>query len=58
LFLHWALKARELLKKDERFISPSYERYYRLVVESANGCVVNDDEDRNEYIDLNAGIAA
>jgi 4-aminobutyrate aminotransferase len=49
-------KARELLKKDERFISPSYGRYYPLVVESANGCVVKD-VDGNEYIDLNSGIA-
>ncbi|HLC00477.1 MAG TPA: acetyl ornithine aminotransferase family protein [Candidatus Bathyarchaeia archaeon] len=49
-------KAREVLKKDERFISPSYLRYYPLVVESANDCVVRD-VDGNEYIDLNAGIA-
>ena len=49
-------KAREFLKKDERFISPSYLRYYPLVVESANDCVVRD-VDGNEYIDLNAGIA-
>jgi 4-aminobutyrate aminotransferase len=49
-------KARAFLKKDERFISPSYVRYYPLVVESANGCVVKD-VDGNEYIDLNAGIA-
>jgi 4-aminobutyrate aminotransferase len=49
-------KARDFLKKDERFISPSYARYYPLVVESANACVVKD-VDGNEYIDLNAGIA-
>jgi 4-aminobutyrate aminotransferase len=49
-------KAIDSLKKDERFISPSYVRYYPLVVESANGCVVKD-VDGNEYIDLNAGIA-
>jgi 4-aminobutyrate aminotransferase len=49
-------KARELLKKDERFVSPSYVRYYPLVVDSAIGCVVKD-VDGNEYIDLNAGIA-
>ena len=49
-------KARDLVKKDERFISPSYVRYYPLVVDSANGCVVKD-VDGNEYIDLNAGIA-
>jgi len=49
-------KARGFLKKDEQFISPSYVRYYPLVVESANGCIVKD-VDGNEYIDLNAGIA-
>jgi 4-aminobutyrate aminotransferase len=49
-------KARELVQKDEMFISPSYVRYYPLVVESANGCVVRD-VDGNEYIDLNSGIA-
>jgi 4-aminobutyrate aminotransferase len=49
-------KARDFLKNDERFLSPSYMRYYPLVVESANGCVVKD-VDGNEYIDLNAGIA-
>jgi 4-aminobutyrate aminotransferase len=49
-------KARELLKKDEKFISPSYVRYYPLVVESAKGCMVKD-VDGNEYIDFNAGIA-
>ena len=49
-------KARELLKRDERFVSPSYARFYPLVVESAQGCLVKD-VDGNEYIDLNAGIA-
>jgi len=49
-------KARELLKRDELFVSPSYSRYYPLVVESASDCVVKD-VDGNEYIDLNAGIA-
>ncbi|MCW4045532.1 MAG: acetyl ornithine aminotransferase family protein [Candidatus Bathyarchaeota archaeon] len=49
-------KARLFLKKDERFVSPSYARYYPLVVESANDCVVKD-VDGNEYIDFNSGIA-
>ena len=49
-------KARELLKKDERYVSPSYSRYYPLVISSAKDCVVKD-VDGNEYIDLNAGIA-
>lgn len=49
-------KARELVVKDERFVSPSYRRFYPLVVESASGCVVKD-VDGNEYLDLNSGIA-
>lgn len=49
-------KARAFVVKDEQFVSPSYTRYYPLVVESANDCVVKD-VDGNEYIDLNAGIA-
>ena len=49
-------KARELVQKDEQFVSPSYMRYYPLVVESANDCIVKD-VDGNEYIDLNSGIA-
>jgi 4-aminobutyrate aminotransferase len=49
-------KAMELVKKDERFISPSYVRFYPLVVESGKGCVVKD-VDGNEYIDFNSGLA-
>lgn len=49
-------KARELVQKDEQFVSPSYLRYYPLVVDSADDCIVKD-VDGNEYIDLNAGIA-
>ncbi len=49
-------KARELVKKDEVFISPSYVRFYPLVVESGRGCVVRD-VDGNEYIDFNSGLA-
>lgn len=49
-------KARNLLKNDERFVSPSCSRYYPLVVNFAKDCIVTD-VDGNEYIDLNAGIA-
>ncbi len=38
-----------------QFISPSYVRYYPLVVESADCTML--DVDGNEYIDLNSGIA-
>lgn len=48
-------KARELVKKDENLISPSYGRFYPLVVESGKGCVVKD-VDGNEYIDFNSGL--
>ena len=40
LFLRLGPKAAELLKKDGQYISPSYRRYYPLVVESAKDCVV------------------
>jgi 4-aminobutyrate aminotransferase len=49
-------KAREFVKKDEAFISPSYVRFYPLVIESAKGCIVKD-VDGNEYIDFNSGLA-
>jgi len=48
-------KARQLVKKDERLISPSYVRFYPLVVESGKGCIVKD-VDGNEYIDFNSGL--
>jgi 4-aminobutyrate aminotransferase len=48
-------KARELVKKDESLISPSYGRFYPLVVESGNGCIVKD-VDGNEFIDFNSGL--
>jgi len=48
-------KARELLKKDERLISPSYVRFYPLAINSANDCIVKD-VDGNEFIDLNSGL--
>ena len=49
-------KARELLERDKAVISPSYVRWYPLVVESGRGCIIRD-VDGNEYIDFNAGIA-
>lgn len=48
-------KARALVKKDSELISPSYTRYYPLVVDSGNGCIVKD-VDGNEYIDFNSGL--
>ena len=48
-------KARDLVKKDEELISPSYGRFYPLVVESGKGCIVKD-VDGNEFIDFNSGL--
>lgn len=48
-------KAREIVKKDEMLISPSYVRFYPLVIESGKDCVVRD-VDGNEYIDFNSGL--
>ncbi len=48
-------KARQLIKKDENFVSPSYVRFYPLAIESGKGCIVTD-VDGNEYIDLNSGL--
>lgn len=49
-------KAKEYLKKDSKFISPSYTRVYPLVVERGEGCWIYD-VDGNKYLDLNAGVA-
>lgn len=48
-------KARELIRKDEELVSPSYGRFYPLVVESGKGCILKD-VDGNEYIDFNSGL--
>lgn len=48
-------RARALVKKDESLISPSYVRFYPLVVESGSSCIVKD-VDGNEYIDFNSGL--
>ena len=47
--------ARKLVKKDETLISPSYGRFYPLVIESGKGCILKD-VDGNEYIDFNSGL--
>jgi len=49
-------KARELLERDQRVISPSYVRFYPLVVDRAKGVLIYD-VDGNVYIDLNSGLA-
>ena len=49
-------KAREIIKLDDEYISPSYSRYYPLVISEAKGAMIKD-VDGNQYIDFNAGLA-
>ncbi len=49
-------KAQKLLRKDKKFISPSYTRSYPAVIERGEGCWVWD-VDGNKFLDFNAGIA-
>jgi 4-aminobutyrate aminotransferase len=49
-------KAKKVVERDERYISPSFGRAYPLVVKEAKGCIVTD-VDGNEFIDMNAGLA-
>ncbi len=49
-------KARELLKRDSKYISPSYTRAYPAVIEKGEGVWVKD-VDGNVFLDFSAGIA-
>ncbi len=49
-------KAKEIIKRDKRFISSSYTRSYPAVIEKGKGCWVWD-VDGNKFLDFNAGIA-
>jgi 4-aminobutyrate aminotransferase len=48
--------ARKLIDQDKIYVSPSYTRYYPLVVEKAKGIWVHD-VDGNVFLDFTAGIA-
>jgi len=48
--------ARKLISQDRTYVSPSYTRYYPLVVEKAKGLWVHD-VDGNIFLDFTAGIA-
>ena len=48
--------ARKLIDQDKTYVSPSYTRYYPLVVEKAKGLWVHD-VDGNVFLDFTAGIA-
>lgn len=49
-------KAKQILERDEKFISPSYTRSYPLVMQRGYGALV-EDVDGNVFLDFNAGVA-
>ena len=49
-------KARSIVDKDDRFMSPSYTRSYPLVAKRGRGVRI-EDVDGNEFLDFAAGIA-
>lgn len=49
-------KAKEIVERDHRVISPSYTRDYPLVAKSGRGAIV-EDVDGNTFLDFAAGIA-
>src|SRR5437016_7454049 len=49
-------KARALLERDQRYMSPSYTRIYPLVCARGSGAVI-EDVDNNLFLDFTAGIA-
>src|SRR5205807_4354224 len=49
-------RARAIIERDARVLSPSYTRAYPLVVNHGEGAIV-EDVDGNRFLDFNAGIA-
>jgi 4-aminobutyrate aminotransferase len=49
-------KAKQMLERDERFISPSYTRSYPFVMQRGYGAMI-EDVDGNVFLDFNAGVA-
>ncbi len=49
-------RARAIIERDARSVSPSYTRGYPLVVERGEGAIVQD-VDGNRFLDFSAGIA-
>src|SRR6266481_796597 len=49
-------KARAVIERDNKVISPSYTRSYPLVAERGAGAIV-EDPDGNRFLDFAAGIA-
>jgi len=50
------VKGAAVVKRTAKYISPSFARFYPLVVDSAHGSLVRD-VDGNQFIDFAAGIA-
>ena len=49
-------RAQALIARDQRYLSPSYTRFYPLVVERGEGAIL-EDVDGNCFLDFTAGIA-
>jgi len=49
-------RARAVIERDQRVVSPSYTRAYPLVAEKGEGAMI-EDIDGNRFLDFNAGIA-
>ncbi|MEO8662340.1 MAG: acetyl ornithine aminotransferase family protein [Bryobacteraceae bacterium] len=49
-------RAKEIIARDARILSPSYTRGYPLVAARGEGAIV-EDVDGNRFLDMNAGIA-
>src|SRR3954454_21664520 len=49
-------RARAIIERDTRVVSPSYTRCYPLVAKHGEGSII-EDVDGNRYLDFNAGIA-
>ncbi len=49
-------KAKRIIARDEKLLSPSYTRDYPLVIVKGDGCLVTD-PDGNVFLDCAAGIA-
>jgi len=49
-------KAKQIVKRDQKVVSPSYTRDYPLVAKSGRGAMV-EDVDGNTFLDFAAGIA-
>ena len=57
--IHGALpgpRARQIIERDKKVISPAYTRSYPLVARRGEGAMV-EDVDGNRFLDFNAGIA-